>query len=46
MKIKKETDGSFKNAKFSSQGCTVIGGQLNNLPYKLYKEANITYKRQ
>ena len=33
MKIKKETDGSFKNAKFSSQGCTVIGGQLNNLPF-------------
>lgn len=33
MKIKKETDGSFKNAKFSSLGCVVIGGQLNNLPF-------------
>jgi outer membrane lipoprotein-sorting protein len=33
MKITTETDGSFKNAKFSSLGCTVIGGQLNNLPF-------------
>jgi hypothetical protein len=33
MKIKKETDGSSKNAKFTSQGGIVIGGQLNNLPF-------------
>jgi hypothetical protein len=33
MKIKKETNGSFKGASFKSLGCTVIGGQLNDIPY-------------
>jgi len=33
MKIKKETNGSFKSASFKSLGCTVIGGQLNDIPF-------------